>query len=313
MRTDNQLNYSCFNQLDQETLLGKDGYLYLRSYVWDYLAISQKPEYQFSRLAEKLKMLQDYFAARGVKFLFIIAPNKASIYPEYIPERYQRQKNNNNKTNYELLVPMLESYNVNYLDGHAFFMMLKKNEPYPVFPKGGIHWNYYGAFLFTREITNKISFMIGKKCNELQYDKINLLQEPFEGDGDLALLINLWDWSPFIDPSPYPAMKTGSTPDAFKPNILFIGDSFMYIVLHWFEEYDFLDKRSDFYYYFKQKKIENENKELLSRDVIIIEANESILLDAGFGFIENVLGKSASEYCQEITATLQTITLAIRL
>jgi hypothetical protein len=308
VRSENQLNYSLFNQINNELILGKENNLFERSYIVDYLAIKTPPQDVYSDCAEGLKKLQDYFEIRGVKLLFIIAPNKASIYPENIPDIYQKYKSNN-KTIYEQLVPELQRHGVNYLDGHAFCAKLKKESRYPVFHKGGIHWNFYASFLFSQEIIKKISEMLDKSVNTIELKNIRLSKDPLYTDDDLARLANVWDETPFVEPSVYPYGKKTGFPCAYQPNVLFIGDSFMYTVLYWLNKYQLTDSRSEFCFYFRQKKIFNEQKELLSRDVIIIEANEVRVLDAGFGFVQAVLKKKVSKYCQKIKASFKSLTI----
>lgn len=309
VRTENQLNYFLFNQLNQDILLGNKNNLLTRSYVIDYLGFRKIAKDTFITFADNLKKMQDYLEKRGIKFILIIAPSKASVCPEYIPDYYMKYKNKYNsiKTNYEKLVPLLDKYGVNYLDGHKFCVNLKTRTTYPVFPKGGIHWSHYAGFLFSQEIVNRMRAMVNRNINTVKLSNIKLLKDPFDTDADIAKLTNLWDIDPFIEPSVYPEAEKVIFRDSYKPNILFIGDSFMYTPLYWLNKFELIDSRSEFYYYFKNKKILDEKKELLSRDFVIIEANEEMLSSTGFGFIEAVLEKSDLQYVQDIKALCDTI------
>ena len=49
--------------------------------------------------------MQDYCESRGARFLFTIAPNKSSLYPEHMPARYLTEDADGS---YERVLPYLE-------------------------------------------------------------------------------------------------------------------------------------------------------------------------------------------------------------
>ena len=61
--------------------------------------------------------MQAYCEARGARFVFTIAPNKNSLYPEHMPARYLQS---DSLGNYELVAKYLQEYGVNYADLFTF-------------------------------------------------------------------------------------------------------------------------------------------------------------------------------------------------
>ena len=293
VRTENQINYTLFHEITGgHIVLGKQETMYEDVYILDVIGFNKVTTEQMEQAAIKLRKLQDFLNNRGIAFLFIITPSKARIYPEYLPDHVLKLKKGQDVSNYDKLLPFLDKYGVHYLDGHAYSSSLKQDSCYPVFCRGGTHWNYYSAYLFTREIMARLEMMIGKPLCKLEGEKVTFLEKPIGSDDDLARLANLWDTSPFIKDIPYPEVVKVPVADAVQPDVLFVGGSFVYTILHWLNDFEIIDKSSDFYYYFSQKKISDMQKEILSRDAVILETNEQALAWLGFGFPEEVLNHS---------------------
>lgn len=293
VRTENELNYALFHEISgYGVVLGKKNTMYENCYILDAVGLNRAPTEYVQDTAIKLKKLQDFLEAHGVDFLFIITPSKATIYPEYLPEHVADMMIGEDQSNYHRMVRFLDQYGVNYLDGHAYLNSLKRNGRYPVFCRGGTHWNYYSAYFFTREIMARLESRLGKKLNRLDCEKIDLREKPVGTDDDLARLANLWDKSSLIQKSPYPEVRKTTVAGAIQPNVLFVGGSFVWTILHWLDNYQIINKNSEFYFYFSQKKILDMQKEIFSRDAIILETNEAALSWIGCGFIEEVLNHS---------------------
>lgn len=223
IRTDNQINYTLFNQVNSQIVLGKQNQLFERQYIIDYLNWNSAPENYFDTLAQKLKSLQQYLLNHNIKFIFIITPSKASIYPEYIPEYYLKYRIERSEINYKKFVFCLIKYGVNYLDGQEYCFNLKQTSIYPVFPKGGTHWNYYTSFLFTQLLLDNIKTILEKPIDVLKVMNVDKSEMAFGTDADLADLTNMWNNSPFLQKSIFPIVKKTKMPNGIKPKMLFVG------------------------------------------------------------------------------------------
>ena len=75
---------------NQEVVLGKDGWLYYADTLADYQRIGQMSGRESWAAARALYLMQEYCRQQGVRFLFTVAPNKNSLYPEAMPARFRR-------------------------------------------------------------------------------------------------------------------------------------------------------------------------------------------------------------------------------
>lgn len=124
--------------VEEQVLLGSDGWLYYRETLDDYLGRGMSDE-ELEYAAKNLALMQEYAENQGAAFVFTIAPNKNSLYPEHMPTYYP---NGHDGSNAERLPAFLEQYGVNYVDLFEAF----RNEEVLYFAADS-HWNSQGAAL----------------------------------------------------------------------------------------------------------------------------------------------------------------------
>jgi hypothetical protein len=101
-----------------------------------------------------LENKRNYLAKKGIKYLFVIAPDKLSIYPEFSPAGYE---NIYRKTNVDLLVEYLESNsNVDIIYLKNDFATIKYPD-LPLYYKGDTHWNNLGGYFAYHKISKEAS------------------------------------------------------------------------------------------------------------------------------------------------------------
>lgn len=135
-----ELNAKLFrSSVEEQVVLGGDGWLYYASTLDDYMGRSMSDE-DLELAASYLAALQQEAESRGVRFYFTIAPNKNSLYgermPSFIPE-------NHAASNAERLKPCLERYGVNYIDLFEVFA----GEGDCLYYRTDSHWTDRGAAL----------------------------------------------------------------------------------------------------------------------------------------------------------------------
>ncbi|MGN0706796.1 MAG: hypothetical protein ACI4JC_02205 [Faecalibacterium sp.] len=135
--------------LDSESVLaGKDGWLFYRATEADYAGTQMFTRRETFSAARTLKLMQEYCQARGAEFLFVIAPNKNSLYAEKMPSRYPRAQIHNA----ELLMQELTAQGVFYADLYPVF----RNQQEPLYYKTDSHWTVRGAALAGDTILNAL-------------------------------------------------------------------------------------------------------------------------------------------------------------
>ena len=119
----------------EQVLLGRDGFLFFSDTLDDYTGVSLS-DGELAQIAQRLRALQDSLEAEGKRFVFTIAPNKNSLYSEYMPRAIV---NHHESANAARLLPYLERYGVHYAD---LFAPLSKELLYY---RTDSHWTAEGA------------------------------------------------------------------------------------------------------------------------------------------------------------------------
>jgi hypothetical protein len=292
VRTANQIDFSLFSEIpfkeSHQIILGKENTLYQAPYIDAHFGRDVLPESQLAEFAAGLGRLQNHLEGHGVRFLFFITPSKASIEPDFIPDHLTVRSKGPARTNYEMLRPLLDRHGVHTLDGHALTASLKKVSGYPVFPKGGVHWNHYASFRVTQELVTKLEALLGRKMINLKLEGVTWERRSTGSDVDLARLANLWRPSVFYTSNPYPKVLREIPPEAVRPSVLLVGGSFLDLPVHWLRENGVLREDTDYDFYLKKNKgrIEDLRREVLTRDAVILETNEAAIGFRGHGLIE---------------------------
>ena len=122
----------------EDVICGKDGWLYYAATLDDYQNHATLSDAEAAQIAQTIADMQAYCEARGATFLFTIAPNKNSLYPENMPARYLQS---DSPGNYELVAPYLKEYGVNYAD--LFTFLSEQDET--LYLRTDSHWTNRGA------------------------------------------------------------------------------------------------------------------------------------------------------------------------
>ena len=117
---------------------GKDGYVFGRS----QLTPLEVPDEYLESFSSYVAEMQKYCESRGREFLFVINPNKAAVYSDYLPDGMH--------ANHSVTVPLdplLEKKKVSFLDlTDAMIDARARGEvPYNRMFDAN-HWNFVGAF-----------------------------------------------------------------------------------------------------------------------------------------------------------------------
>ena len=162
--------------------------LFLDAYLEEY-CVRRGESRELEPFVEQVKILQDALLNKGVGFALVLAPGKASIYPEKIPKRWLKRYDPRPRK-IDQLRPLLQSAGVQYVDGATLTASVKKTAPAPVFPKGAVHWDDYAAL----QATNATLALFRRQGVPLEtIDKVTVEhpEEPTGSEIDLVELMNL--------------------------------------------------------------------------------------------------------------------------
>lgn len=318
VRTDNQIGLSVFRQAssraEDTVILGQRMQVYADAYVTAFDGIDGFRDQRLRKVARGLRRLQEGLRRRGIAFVFLISPSKASIYPEYLPPGFVRPDGERPPTTYERILPLLRSEGIEVVDGHAIFAAEKARSPRLLFPPGGVHWNRYGAALVLREVWRRLGEQLGRPLVDLRVGAVREDDGPDRRDQetDGADLLNAWHVGHGGWKFPRPELHTHGGGGASRPRLVVVGDSFWWVP-HAIVGERGMASRYDFFYYFNEAERlqfgRNEPRvkgpqglppgmswdHVFTADAVVIETNEAGLGDAGWGFVREAFQHLGAE------------------
>ncbi len=139
---DAQIQSKVFQESNVGTVLvGENDWLYYTDSLSDYLGSETVSERGAFNIAYNISLMQKKVESEKADFLFTVAPNKNSLYPDNMPY-YDNVKASDVK-NIDLVAPKLEELQVPYADLYAAF----EKEQDTLYLKRDSHWNEKGAVL----------------------------------------------------------------------------------------------------------------------------------------------------------------------
>ena len=139
-------------------IAGRDGWLFTSDLkmVEHYLGLKKFTLAELKSWQTLLEKRRDWLARRGIKYLFVIPPDKQSIYPEELPAWLNRAVPANRETKLDQFVKhMRANSTVPILDLRAPLLVAKQNAP--VYLCNDTHWNLLGGFIACQEVIHTLS------------------------------------------------------------------------------------------------------------------------------------------------------------
>ena len=165
----------------RQTIAGKDGFLFLGNH---YAAIVDKIQGLYSYRQEdidlwvdKLKAVQEWYETQGIQFIFLIAPNKSSVYPEKLPASIVYKEG---KTITDDIVRASRKKNITLLNLGEVLKKSKGEEE--LYFRTDTHWNNKGASIGFKEAIHFLNTQYEKDYKLPKYT----LRSIRRGSGDLA-------------------------------------------------------------------------------------------------------------------------------
>lgn len=124
---------------------GRDGWLFFTGdkVLDDYRCTRPFAEKELDRWQEVLQQRQQWLATRGIEYLVYVAPNKHTIYSEYLPSHIKRVGSRSRLD--QLLERMRERSTVTLVDLRPALREAKRDRL--LYYSSDTHWNEYGAFI----------------------------------------------------------------------------------------------------------------------------------------------------------------------
>jgi len=288
LRCSNEMWFRVFHDVANrasKVVIGKNDVLFEREYIEEYF-VRRTTKVGLQPWVKDAKRLQELCHSRGMAFAIVIAPSKASIYPEDMPPRWLPSFDARPRSR-ALLTELLHENSIAYVDAGELVLREKLKGPAaPLFSKGGTHWNRRAALAVANGVQAELSAQ-GKIATSIEVASCFVTDEPETDDEeDLVRLMNgVWKWR-------YPceriSVQPSNAPNAEHLTMAIIGDSFGWPLLELLHE---SHQYSDigFYFYYTQFKTRNTrytlvrkptgsidfDREIFAADCLLLEINEA--------------------------------------
>jgi len=169
----------------KQVIIGKNGWLFYtgEGEIEDYRGITKYDDKTLEKWARTLEMKRIWLEKQGIRYLFVVAPNKSTIYGEFLPDSYNRVRE---KTGLDELVEYLKKHTqVKVVDiRNALFEEKSKGR---VYQKKDTHWNEYGGFIAYRQIIKPIIEWF--PTSRMQTFDDYHIEKKMGGGGDITYMI----------------------------------------------------------------------------------------------------------------------------
>lgn len=307
VQLDNQINFSFFHQIGANKklglILGNENHLIERSYVQTTNRAAGKKQEMLSKLAVQLATIQNKLDEHGVAFFLLMSPNKVEFYPHLVPDRYRVRGYERRMSLYERFLPLLEQHEVRYFDAHAF---LRTATSESVFLPSGTHWSEYASCLAASEFIRQMKDALQKPMITFSCDISGMKNTPSSPDRDILRLANLPFPGALLQQAPSIIRQQETPEEVYRPNVLIEGTSFLWAFFRHVDSERIFGRR-DFLYYFKSRYTSGQGKkafdpqtlslerDIFSRDAVIIEVNTAFIHQVGHGFINFLIERFEQE------------------
>jgi len=155
---------------NEDVIVGREGWLFYEPTAGDFMNCSVLSDRAVNNIIRNLLLLDDYCESQNALFTFTIAPNKNSIYPEFMPYNYIESDNPGNydkfltayseiKEEWQKAVISSDG-NVkipeffSFCDLRKTLLQSKEANEAPIYHKTDTHWNNIGALAARNALIN---------------------------------------------------------------------------------------------------------------------------------------------------------------
>jgi hypothetical protein len=152
----NRFKWSFFHEQNaNNVLVGTGGWIYMaeRRMIEHFCGTLPFTEPELQAWQKLLEHRRDWLAQRGVKYIFVLAPDKHSVYPEFLPVWL---KDLGGRTKADQFFDYMKAHStVEVFDPRPVLFAAKKSAP--VYLQTDTHWNQLGCFLVCEEMVRVLA------------------------------------------------------------------------------------------------------------------------------------------------------------
>jgi hypothetical protein len=170
-------------------LIGKNNWLFFTesNLIDDFVGADPFTNEELETWRLNLENKRDWLATQGVRYLFVVAPNKQTIYPEYLPDYLYKDRG---QSRLQQLMAYLKTHSdVSILDLSG--AMTEEKKRHRIYHVTDTHWNDRGAYVAYRAIMDRIRQWFPEVS--LTQNRIVETKNILGTGGDLAGMLDMAD------------------------------------------------------------------------------------------------------------------------
>ena len=137
----------------EHVIIGYDDYMFYEDTLNDFIGSGFLTDTVYNRAVKTLIERNNWAASHGKKFYFVIAPNKNTVYPDYMPEGYTMAS----YRRYDQFVEMLQSAGITAVDLRGTMAAAVRDVPERnLYYKYDTHWNNHAGYFAYRAAMDMI-------------------------------------------------------------------------------------------------------------------------------------------------------------
>jgi len=173
--------------INEKVVIGDDNWLFYceETNIEDYKGTNLYPEEELAAMAQNLLNVRQQLADKNCEFVIFLAPNKETVYSEYLPSYIQDMKKGE-LTRARQVVDYLKN-NTDLRIVWPEEELLAYKDQYSLYWHYDTHWNVGGGYIGTRELLEELGMYLPP------VEEVNYTPNDFS-DYDLARMMNLWDY-----------------------------------------------------------------------------------------------------------------------
>jgi hypothetical protein len=237
----------------QQVVIGEKGWLYYNSgtdgvNLPDYYGQARFNSHELESMKIYFSKVKNTFTNYGIYFLVVLAPNKQTIYPEFLPANIRNMRGR--ITRADQMAQIFRDLNIEFLDLRSPLLDAKKDFSFELYHKLGTHWNQLGGFIAYQKIMENIQ----KKypaVRKLSIGEFQILNEKNSTDAGCAVFAGIRGTIPEnnIELHPISALNNHLSAEDYKqkyieckgndinaPKILFFRDSYLSAMVRYLAE-----------------------------------------------------------------------------
>jgi hypothetical protein len=136
-------------------LVGKEGWYYITEAdtLADYRGLIRLDKEELAAIQARLEENRDRLAALGIHYLFAIAPAKWEIYPEFVPDRFERYCEDSVLC--QVTRRLQQHSDLEWVDLRRPLLAAKADRR--MYERDGTHWTEFGIFEVTQAINARLA------------------------------------------------------------------------------------------------------------------------------------------------------------